>query len=86
MAVLKIDDRYRVVLDKEVRNFLKVQPGDKVLAIPSTDGVVIVPLKDKKFTTSSPGFAFREQDHEASRYLFNKKKKQASRTKRQVQA
>jgi len=35
MAVLKVDDRYRVVLDKEVRKFLKVKPGDKVLAIPS---------------------------------------------------
>jgi len=29
MAVLKVDDRYRVVLDKEVRKFLKVKPGDK---------------------------------------------------------
>jgi hypothetical protein len=30
-----VDDRYWVVLDKEVRKFLKVKPGDKVLAIPS---------------------------------------------------
>ena len=35
MALLRVDDRYRVVLDKEVRKFLKVKPGDKVLAIPS---------------------------------------------------
>jgi len=34
MTVLRVDDRYRVVLDKEVRKFLKVKPGDKVLAIP----------------------------------------------------
>ncbi len=30
MAVMRVDDRYRVVLDKEVREFLKVRPGDKV--------------------------------------------------------
>ena len=44
MAVLRVDDRYRVVLDREVREFLKVEPGDKVLAIPSSEGVLIVSL------------------------------------------
>ena len=72
MAVLKVDDRYRVVLDKEVRDFLKVRPGDKVLAIPHSGGVLIASLKGEKFKTSLTGFKYEERRHEASRYLFKK--------------
>jgi bifunctional DNA-binding transcriptional regulator/antitoxin component of YhaV-PrlF toxin-antitoxin module len=72
MTVLKVDDRYRVVLDKEVRKFLKVKPGDKVLAIPSSEGVLMISLKGKKFNTSLPGFRYMERNHEASRFLFKK--------------
>jgi len=35
-----VDDRYRVVLDKEIREKLKAAPGDKVLAIPRTNSTV----------------------------------------------
>ena len=69
-----MDDRYRVVLDKETRQKLKVAPGDKVLAIPGTDGVVITNLKGRKFDSLHPGFNYREADHEASRYLFGDSK------------
>lgn len=72
LAVLKVDDRYRVLLGKEVRGFLKVAPGDKVLAIPSSEGVLITSLKGKRFRTSLSGFRFKEESHEASRYLFKK--------------
>ncbi len=72
LAVLKVDDRYRVVLDKEVRNFLKVQPGDEVLVIPHSEGVLIASLKGRKFKTSLRGFRYKEGSHEASRYLFKK--------------
>ncbi len=71
MAVLKVDDRYRVVLDKEVRGFLKVKPRDRVLAIPHSEGVLLVSLK-KKFETSLTGFGYKEGSHEASRFLFRK--------------
>jgi len=67
-----MDGRYRVVLDKEVREFLKVQPGDRVLAIPSSDGALMVSLRGKSFNSSLPGFRYRERDHEASRFLFKK--------------
>ncbi len=72
MAVLKVDDRYRVLLDRQVRKFLKVQPGDRVLAISYLDGVLITSLKSKRFKTSLPGFHYKEESHEASRYLFKK--------------
>jgi AbrB family looped-hinge helix DNA binding protein len=75
MAVLRVDDRYRVVLDKEIREKLEVEPGDRVLALASTDGVLITNLKGKKFESLHPGFKFREEEHEASRYLFGKAKK-----------
>lgn len=75
MALLKVDDRYRVVLDKEVREKLKIEPGDEVLAIPSTDGILLTSLKGRKFESSLPGFNYREELHEASRYLFGRPKK-----------
>ncbi len=68
-----MDDRYRVLLDKEVRQLLKVGPGDKVLAIPYSEGILITSLKGKQFKTSLTGFKYKEASHEASRYLFKKK-------------
>jgi len=67
LAVLKVDDRHRVLLDKEVRELLRIAPGDEVLAIPYSEGVLITSLKGKR-----PGFRFREERHEASKYLFKK--------------
>jgi bifunctional DNA-binding transcriptional regulator/antitoxin component of YhaV-PrlF toxin-antitoxin module len=72
LAVLKVDDRYRVLLDKEVRELLRIAPGDEVLAIPYSEGVLITSLKGKRFKTSLTGFRFREESHEASKYLFKK--------------
>jgi len=72
LAVLKVDDRYRVVLDREVRELLKVEPGDEVLAIPHSEGVLIASLKGRKFKTSLSGFKYREESHEASKYLSKK--------------
>jgi hypothetical protein len=40
-----------------------------------TDGVLRTSLKGKKFETLHPGFKFREEEHEASRYLFGEAKK-----------
>ncbi len=70
--MLKVDDRYRVLLDKEVRKLLKVSPGDKVLAIPYSEGILITSLKGKQFKTSLTGFNYKETSHEASRYLLKK--------------
>jgi bifunctional DNA-binding transcriptional regulator/antitoxin component of YhaV-PrlF toxin-antitoxin module len=72
LAVLKVDDRYRVLLNKEVRELLRIAPGDEVLAIPYSEGVLITSLKGKRFKTSLTGFRFREESHEASKYLFKK--------------
>ena len=73
LAILKVDDRYRVLLDREIRELLRVEPGDKVLAIPYTEGVLITSLKGRRFKTSLTGFRYKEESHEASRSLFKKK-------------
>ena len=75
LGLLKVDDRYRVVLDKEARDKLKIEPGDELLAIPSTDGILLTSFKGMKYESSLPGFNYREELHEASRYLFGKTKK-----------
>ncbi len=80
MAVLKVDDRYRVVLDREIREKLKVRPGDKILALPSTDGVLMTILRGKKFESLHPGFNYREEEHEESRYLFGEGKKKTRKS------
>jgi len=82
LAVLRVDDRYRVVLDKEIREKLQVEPGDAVLAIASTNGVLMTNLRGKKYETLHPGFNYREEDHEASRYLFGETRKKPKRTPR----
>src|SRR6266487_3589356 len=64
LAVLRVDDRYRVVLDKEIREKLQVEPGDSVLAIASTNGVLVTNLKGRKYETLHPGFNCREEEHE----------------------
>ncbi len=82
MAVLRVDDRYRVVLDKEIREKLQVEPGDSVLAIASTNGVLVTNLKGRKYETLHPGFNYREEEHEASRYLFGQTRKKPKKTTR----
>ncbi len=73
MAILGGDDRYRAVLDRKVRKFLKVRPRSKVLTIPSSEGVLMILLQGKNFNTSLPGFRYGEQAHEASRFLFKRR-------------
>jgi hypothetical protein len=73
MAILGGDDRYRAVLGRKVREFLKVRPRSKVLIIPSSEGVLMILLQGKNFNTSLPGFRYREQAHEASRFLFKRR-------------
>jgi len=75
LGLLKVDDRYRVVLDKETRDKLKIEPGDELLAIPSTDGILLTSLKGMKYESSLPGFNYREELHEASQYILGKTRK-----------
>ena len=73
MSVLKVDEKYRVVLDKDVREVAGLEKGDELLAIPFRGGVILASLKGKRFVGSLSGFHYDEAAHEASKYLFRGK-------------
>lgn len=73
MSVLKVDEKYRVVLDKDVREVAGLEKGDELLAIPFRGGVILASLKGKRFIGSLSGFHYDEVAHEASKYLFRGK-------------
>lgn len=72
MRVAVIDEKYRVLLDKEVRKKAGLEKGDELLLIPFKNGVTLLALKGKKFVGSLSGFGYDEEKHEASKYLFGK--------------
>jgi len=61
MAILGGDDRYRAVLDRKVRKFLKVRPRSKVLTIPSSEGVLMILLQERTSTLLSPDSAIESR-------------------------
>lgn len=64
-----VDNKYRVTLGKEVRSKAGIGKGDKLIVIPFRGGIVLVPVKGKSFKGCLDGFSFREEEHEATRYL-----------------
>jgi bifunctional DNA-binding transcriptional regulator/antitoxin component of YhaV-PrlF toxin-antitoxin module len=68
-----LDDKYRVVLDKKTRKVAGIDKGDRLVAIPFKGGVILVAPGDRKFASSLTGFAFKEERHEASRFIFRRK-------------
>lgn len=83
MSVLSLDEKSRVVLDKKVREVSGMKKGSKLVAIPFKGGVTLVDVTGRSFVGSMNGFAFREEEHEASKFLFRKtgsENKQRKRT------
>ncbi len=73
MGEVALDDKYRVVLDKKTRQVAGITKGDRLVAIPFKGGVILVAPRDRKFAGSLTGFEFREERHEASRFIFRRK-------------
>ena len=73
MGEVALDDKYRVVLDKKTRKVAGINKGDRLVAIPFKGGVILVAPRDSKFASSLTGFAFKEERHEASRFLFRRR-------------
>ncbi|MGA2460795.1 MAG: hypothetical protein ABSF82_05180 [Candidatus Bathyarchaeia archaeon] len=73
MGEVALDDKCRVVLDKKTRKVAGINKGDRLVAIPFKGGVILVALGDRKFTASLTGFEFKEERHEASRFIFRRK-------------
>jgi hypothetical protein len=64
-----VDSKYRVVLERKVRAVAGIGKGEKLIAIPFHGGVILTSAAGKRFAGSLRGFGFREDDHEAGRYL-----------------
>ena len=73
MSVVVVDERYRIVLNRKLRQIVGVTKGDKLLAIPYKDGVLLLSLKGKRFAGSLKAFRYIEERHEASERLFPRK-------------
>ncbi len=74
MSLLRVDKRYRILLDKRTREVMGLEEGDALLAIPFKGGVTLTVLKGKHFIGCLNGFNYDEEAHEASRYLFQQRK------------
>lgn len=70
MVTVKMDDKYRVLLSKDVRERAGIGKEDELVAIPFKGGVALL-SPGESYKGSLTGFDFREKDHEASRFLFD---------------
>jgi len=73
MSVLKVDEKYRILLDKWTREIAGLEKGDESLVIPFKGGVILASFKGKHFVGSLSGLNYDENAHEASKYLFSRK-------------
>jgi bifunctional DNA-binding transcriptional regulator/antitoxin component of YhaV-PrlF toxin-antitoxin module len=72
LGEVALDDKYRVVLNKRTREVAGINRGDRLVVIPFKGGVILVTPRGK-FKNSLPGFGFKEERHEASRFIFRRK-------------
>ncbi len=70
LSIVVVDGKYRVLLGKKLRQETGIEKGEKLLAIPFYGGMILLSLKGKHFKGSLNGFNFKEEKHEASKYLF----------------
>lgn len=75
MSIIIIDNKNRIRIPTKFNKIAGIKPGDKVLIFATLNQIFLVPLKNNKFIGSLDGFNFNEEDHEASKYLFEKEKK-----------
>jgi len=75
LIVITIDDKNRIRIPKKQAKIAGIKPGDKVLIFATLNRVHVVPLKAKKFVGSLDGFDFKEEEHEATKYIFNTESK-----------
>ena len=45
MATVKISPKYQIVIPREVREAMKLRPGDRLMVFPFGDRIELVPVK-----------------------------------------
>jgi len=73
LGKVSLDDKYRVVLDRKIREVAGINKRDKLVTIPFKGGVILVAPSGHKFQGSLTDFGFAEKRHEASRFIFRRK-------------
>jgi bifunctional DNA-binding transcriptional regulator/antitoxin component of YhaV-PrlF toxin-antitoxin module len=82
MSVITVDEKSRIVLDKKIREVSGLKKKSRLVAIPFRGGVTLVDITGKSFVGSKPGFKYKEDEHEASKFLFEKLKSNSNQRKR----
>lgn len=73
MGVVTVDSKNRVLLGKRIREMLGIKRNDKLAIIPFEGGAILLSLGEKSFKDSLKGLDYKEEGHEASKYLFGRK-------------
>jgi bifunctional DNA-binding transcriptional regulator/antitoxin component of YhaV-PrlF toxin-antitoxin module len=68
-STVVVDSKYRVVLEKRVRAAAGIVKGERLVAVPFAGGVILASAAGKRFAGSLDNVRFREEDHEADRFL-----------------
>ena len=68
-STVVVDFKYRVVLEKRVRTAAGIVKGERLVAVPFAGGVILASAAGKRFAGSLNRLGFREEDHEADRFL-----------------
>lgn len=74
MSSIIVDSKYRIVLEKKVRTAAGIKKGERLVAVPFKGGVILMSSNGKSFVDSLRGFGFREEKHQADRYLLRVRK------------
>lgn len=74
MSSITVDSKYRIVLEKKVRTAAGIKKRERLVAEPFKGGVILMSSNGRSFVDSLRGFRFREEKHQADRYLLGEKK------------
>ncbi len=69
MPKLRVDAKHRVVLETGLRRTAGIGRGDELTAIAFHGGIILTSSKGERFAESLRGFGFKEEEHEATKYI-----------------
>ena len=75
MSVVVVDEKYRIVLPREVRSKLNIRKGDRVLIVPVPEGALLITVGRDQFAGYLKDFVYEEELHEATRYVLERRRK-----------
>ena len=46
MTIVEVDKNYRIVISKEIRKMISIQPGQKLYLLAAGDKIILIPLPE----------------------------------------